>query len=94
MSECDTGVRRLASAERLINVLTIISSKRYPVTTSEVQSDMKFKYGDNCCHRTVYRALEAWEQCGYVRRHEANYVSEPHRWVAMSRLVRNDYNER
>ncbi len=91
MSECDTGVRRNAAAERLINVLTIISSKRYPVTTSEVQSDMRFKYGDDCHHRTVYRAIEAWEQCGYIRRYPPNYQSEPHRWVAMSKLVRSDY---
>lgn len=92
MSEVDTGVRRNSLAERLINVLTIISSKRYPVTTSEIQSDMKFRYDDNCSHRTVYRAIEAWEACGFVRRHPANYQSEPHRWVSMSRLARVENN--
>ena len=90
MSEVDSGVRRLASAERLINVLTIVSTSRRGVNTTDVMNEMRNSYGDEAHHRTIYRALEAWESCGYVRRMEPLFVGEPIHWMALSKLVRND----
>ncbi len=88
MSESDSGVRRLATAVRLANVLAVVSSKRYAVTTTEVLSDMKFKYDDDVHHRTIFRCLECWEMCGFVRRKESLSIGDPIRWVAMTKLVR------
>jgi len=90
MSEVDSGVRRLASAERLINVLTVVSASRRGVSTTDVMNEMRNSYGDEAHHRTIYRALEAWESCGYVRRMDPLFVGEPVHWIAMSKLVRND----
>ena len=89
-SEVDSGVRRLASAERLINVLTVVSTSRRGVSTTDVMNEMRNSYGDEAHHRTIYRALEAWESCGYIRRMEPLFVGEPIHWMALSKLVRND----
>lgn len=91
MTESDSGVRRLNLSHRLINVLTIVASKRYPVTTSEIISDMKMQYSDNAHHRTIFRCLESWESCGYIRRNDPASIGDPIRWVSMSRIVRKDY---
>ncbi len=88
MSETDTSVQRLRHAVRLANVLAVVSSKRHAVTTTEVLSDMKFKYDDNVHQRTIFRCLECWEMCGFIRRKEPVAVCDPIRWIAMTRLVR------
>ena len=84
----DSGVRRFALSVRLINVLTVVASKRHAVTTTEVISDMQFKYGDDSCHKTIYRCLECWEACGFMRRVEPLSIGEPIRWLAMTKLVK------
>jgi Fe2+ or Zn2+ uptake regulation protein len=89
-SEADNGWRRNGLAERLVNVLTIVSTSRRGVSTTDVMNEMRNSYGDEACHRTIYRALEAWESCGYVRRMDPLFVGEPVHWTAMSKLVRND----
>ena len=91
MNDPDSGVRRLNLSHRLINVLTIVASKRYPVTTSEILSDMRMCYGDDSHHRTISRCLESWEECGYIRRNDPASIGDPIRWVSMSRIVRKDY---
>ena len=84
----DSGVRRFALTVRLINVLTVVASKRHAVTTTEIISDMQFKYGDDVHHRTIFKCLECWEQCGFIRRIEPLSICDPIRWVAMAKLVK------
>ena len=89
MSDSASNVRRLATSKRLINVLSVVASKRHPITTNEVLAVLKYVHGDEACHRTVYRALLGWEECGFIRRIETPHF-QPLKWKALSRIVRVD----
>ncbi len=86
MSEPDSGIRRRNLSLRLINVLESVTTKRRPVTTAEVISDLYHYHAEDCCYRTVFRCLESWEELNFIKRIDAKFVGDNTRWIGLKHI--------
>ncbi len=86
------GNPRGSLIDRHINILSVVVECR-GLSTEQVMNTLRAKHGDYCAHRTVYRALQAWELAGFIRREPSEYDNGV-KWIAMSRIVRVSYDDK